>query len=60
MKRATTIATDILQSLKLSLILIAIIVTVKILISHVKVVANTVLHPLQRYYRILVSESEFY
>jgi hypothetical protein len=57
LKRATIIATDILQSSKMSLKLIAIVITVKILMSvtYVKVVANAVLHPLQLIVKIVVT-----
>jgi hypothetical protein len=53
----SAIATDILQSLKISLKLIVIVATVKILMSvrHVKIVANVILHPFQLTAKIVVT-----
>jgi hypothetical protein len=57
LKREDVIATDILQSLKMSLKIITIAATVKILmsVSHVTVVVSVVLHPLQQTAKIIVT-----
>jgi hypothetical protein len=57
LKREDAIATNILQSLKMSLRIIAVVVTVKILmpVSHITVVINAVMHPLQMTAKIIVT-----
>jgi hypothetical protein len=57
LKREDALATDILQSFKMSLKIIAIVATIKILMSvrHVTVVANAVLHPLQLTAKIIAT-----
>jgi hypothetical protein len=57
LKREDALATDILQSFKMSLKIITIVATIKILMSvrHVTVVANDVLHPLQFTAKIIVT-----
>jgi hypothetical protein len=57
LKREDVIATNILQSLKMSLRIIAVVVTVKNLmsVSHITVVINAVMHPLQMTAKIIVT-----
>jgi hypothetical protein len=57
LKREDVIATDNLQSIKMSLRIIAIVTTVKILmsVSHVTIVVNVVLYPLQLTTKIIIT-----
>jgi hypothetical protein len=59
LKQEDVIATDILQSLKMYLKIIAIVAMVKYFmsVSHITVVVNTVLYPLQLTAKIIVTTS---